>query len=139
MRRGLRGVRSDFVRCALLGDRDAGGESGDSSSAEGGGADAAGGTAKAILTGALKRLATGGRLVYSTCSLEPEECERVVDAVAAAGVRRVPVEGLVAELAAQGILLAGWSWTRRCGMERCGRCRECTAVMVFFAVVLERE
>ena len=31
---------------------------------------------RAILTGALKRLAPGGRLVYSTCSLEPEECER---------------------------------------------------------------
>ena len=36
---------------------------------------------KAILEGALKRLAPGGRLVYSTCSLEPEECERVVEAV----------------------------------------------------------
>src|SRR5260370_23895610 len=28
---------------------------------------------RAILQGALKRLASGGRLVYSTCSLEPEE------------------------------------------------------------------
>src|SRR5260370_11117540 len=33
---------------------------------------------KAILTGALRRLAHGGRLIYSTYSLEPEECERVV-------------------------------------------------------------
>ncbi len=31
-----------------------------------------------ILGEALKRLAPGGRLVYSTCSLEPEECEAVV-------------------------------------------------------------
>ena len=36
---------------------------------------------RAILEGALKRLAPGGRLVYSTCSLEPEECERVVETV----------------------------------------------------------
>jgi 16S rRNA (cytosine967-C5)-methyltransferase len=34
-----------------------------------------------ILTAALGRLAEGGRLVYSTCSLEPEENERVVEAV----------------------------------------------------------
>jgi 16S rRNA (cytosine967-C5)-methyltransferase len=60
---------------------------------------------KAILKGALKRLAPGGRLVYSTCSLEPEECEDVVEGVR--GVRRVPVEGLVAELGEQGILLNG--------------------------------
>ena len=33
---------------------------------------------RAILTGALGRLAAGGRLVYSTCSLEPEENEQVV-------------------------------------------------------------
>jgi 16S rRNA (cytosine967-C5)-methyltransferase len=62
---------------------------------------------RAILAGALKRLAPGGRLVYSTCSLEPEECERVVEAVVAAGgVRRVPVDGLIAELGEQGVLLA---------------------------------
>lgn len=36
-----------------------------------------------ILTAALRRLAEGGRLVYSTCSLEPEENERVVEAVLA--------------------------------------------------------
>ena len=59
----------------------------------------------AILKGALKRLAPGGRLVYSTCSLEPEECEGVVSAVVGGdGVRRISVEGLIAELGAQGIL-----------------------------------
>jgi 16S rRNA (cytosine967-C5)-methyltransferase len=61
---------------------------------------------RAILKGALQRLAQGGRLVYSTCSLEPEECERVVEAVAD-GVRPVAVEGLMAELGEQGILLKG--------------------------------
>src|SRR2546425_13018969 len=32
----------------------------------------------ALLSSALDRLAPGGRLVYSTCSLEPEENEQVV-------------------------------------------------------------
>jgi 16S rRNA (cytosine967-C5)-methyltransferase len=63
---------------------------------------------RAILTGALARLAPGGRLVYSTCSLEREECERVVEAVIDGTVlQRVPVEGLVEELAEQSILLSG--------------------------------
>jgi 16S rRNA (cytosine967-C5)-methyltransferase len=61
---------------------------------------------RAILSGALKRLALGGRLVYSVCSLEPEEGERVVEAIVGEnGARRVPVEGLIAELEAQGVLL----------------------------------
>ena len=76
---------------------------------------------RAILKGALKRLAPGGRLVYSTCSLEPEECERVVEAVVGAGgVRTVPVDGLIAELGEQGILLRGvelGSAVRRWGAE----------------------
>lgn len=60
---------------------------------------------RAILKGALERLAPGGRLVYSTCSLEPEECEGVVEAVVGrGGVRRVSVAGLLAELGEQGIL-----------------------------------
>jgi 16S rRNA (cytosine967-C5)-methyltransferase len=42
---------------------------------------------RAILTAAQQRLAPGGRLVYSTCSLEPEENERIVE-----GLRRVPLE-----------------------------------------------
>jgi 16S rRNA (cytosine967-C5)-methyltransferase len=62
----------------------------------------------AILKGALKRLAPGGRLVYSTCSLEPEECERVVEMVMSDGeFAKVSVEVLMAELGAQEILLNG--------------------------------
>ena len=40
----------------------------------------------AILRGALRQLAPGGRLVYSTCSLEPEESEAVVEQVLPSGV-----------------------------------------------------
>jgi len=39
---------------------------------------------RAILASALKTLSAGGRLLYSTCSLEPEENEQVVAAVLAA-------------------------------------------------------
>ena len=60
---------------------------------------------RALLGGALGRLAPGGRLVYSTCSLEPEENEQVVDAAAgAAGLRRLSVKPLIAGLAEGGIL-----------------------------------
>jgi len=93
----------------------------------------------AILEGASKRLAPGGRLVYSTCSLEPEECEWVVEAVVKkAGLRRVSVAGVLAGLEEQGIL---------CGVEsgsmvRDGALRTLPGVHGcdgFFAVVLERD
>jgi 16S rRNA (cytosine967-C5)-methyltransferase len=43
-----------------------------------------------ILRQALEALAPGGRLVYSTCSLEPEEDEDVVAGLAAKTMRRIP-------------------------------------------------
>ncbi len=92
---------------------------------------------KAILTGALKRLAPGGRLVYSTCSLEPEECEGLAEAVG--GVRKVPVNGLISELGEQGILLDG---VELGSMVRDGALRTLPGVHGcdgFFAVVLERD
>lgn len=94
---------------------------------------------RAILAGALGRLAPGGRLVYSTCSLEPEECEQVVDAVMAEGSwRRVSVEGLMHQLSEQGVLLADvWPGTAMRG----GALRTLPGVHGcdgFFAVVLER-
>jgi 16S rRNA (cytosine967-C5)-methyltransferase len=94
---------------------------------------------RAILAGALKRLALRGRLVYSTCSLEPEECEAVVDAVAGkAGMKRVSADGLVGELAAQGVLLAGLemgSAVREGALRTLPGVHGCDG---FFAVVLER-
>ena len=93
----------------------------------------------AILEGASKRLAPGGRLVYSTCSLEPEECERVVEVVEKkAGLRRVSVAGLLAGLEEQGILRGVESGS----MVRDGALRTLPGVHGcdgFFAVVLERD
>lgn len=63
---------------------------------------------KAILRTGLSGLAQGGRLVYSSCSLEPEENEDVVAAVLreVAGFRVVPAAGVLDELAASGVLTA---------------------------------
>jgi 16S rRNA (cytosine967-C5)-methyltransferase len=91
----------------------------------------------AIMKGVLKRLAPGGRLVYSTCSLEPEEGERVVEAVI--GMRRIPAEELMAELGEQGILLHGvelGSAVRGGALRTLPGVHGCDG---FFAVVLERE
>ncbi|MGA2049093.1 MAG: 16S rRNA (cytosine(967)-C(5))-methyltransferase RsmB [Terracidiphilus sp.] len=61
---------------------------------------------RAILTAALAAVRPGGRVVYSTCSLEPEENEDVVAAVLAAApsARQVPIHATIESLLRASIL-----------------------------------
>jgi 16S rRNA (cytosine967-C5)-methyltransferase len=61
---------------------------------------------RAILQAALRAVRPGGRIVYSTCSLEPEENEQVVQAVIAerTDVRVTPAQERVQDLVARGIV-----------------------------------
>jgi 16S rRNA (cytosine967-C5)-methyltransferase len=80
-----------------------------------------------ILCAALTRLAPGGRLVYSTCSLEPEENEEVIAAVVS-GLRRIPVDSLGVDLPLAGLVRDGALRTLP-GVNPCDG---------FFAAVVER-
>jgi 16S rRNA (cytosine967-C5)-methyltransferase len=61
---------------------------------------------RAILSAALRAVHPGGCVVYSTCSLEPEENEQVIAAVlaAATNARLVPLGARIGELLHEGIL-----------------------------------
>ncbi len=63
---------------------------------------------QAILSAALRAIRPSGHVVYSTCSLEPEENEHVVAAVLAENqsVRQVSLDSRIAALAQSGIFTA---------------------------------
>jgi 16S rRNA (cytosine967-C5)-methyltransferase len=70
-----------------------------------------------LLSSALRAVRPGGRVVYSTCSLEPEENDQVVSAVLAefADARQISLEQQIELLQKHGILTsAGLESLRNC-------------------------
>jgi 16S rRNA (cytosine967-C5)-methyltransferase len=63
----------------------------------------------AILRSAVRAVRPGGYVVYSTCSLEPEENEEVVAAALAenSNMRLIPLRARIEELRNEGVLSAG--------------------------------
>ena len=64
---------------------------------------------KQILASALRAVRPGGRVAYSTCSLEPEEDDQVIAAVrgATTGARLIPMQVRLEQMERGGILTAG--------------------------------
>ena len=72
---------------------------------------------RAILAAALRAVRPGGHVVYSTCSLEPEENEQVVAAVLAEhpDARQISLEARITSLAIAGVLTpSGAAQLRNC-------------------------
>jgi 16S rRNA (cytosine967-C5)-methyltransferase len=61
---------------------------------------------RAILASAVRAVQPGGFVLYSTCSLEPEENEKVIEAALSecAALKLIPMQGRLEALRAEGIL-----------------------------------
>jgi 16S rRNA (cytosine967-C5)-methyltransferase len=99
---------------------------------------------RTILRAALRAVRGGGRVVYSTCSLEPEENEDVVAAVLAdeRGVRVVPGKAVIAELQMRGILTDAGAERLTSGISSEGFLRLMPGALGpdgFFIAVIEKE
>lgn len=97
----------------------------------------------AILRGALRAVRPGGSVVYSTCSLEPEENEQVVAAILAENgdVRQVSLSRTIEDLLRRGILTEAGAERLRACITREGALRLLPGAMGtdgFFVALLER-
>lgn len=98
---------------------------------------------QAILRTALRAVRPGGRVVYSTCSLEPEENEEVLGAVLAAdpSARVTPVQAILDTLLFRGILHPAAAERLRAAVTPAGYLRlfpDLCNTDGFFIAVLER-